>query len=72
MHRSEAEGLVLTRCLACGAEISVARDRAFAVSADEALCFDCAVERGGVYDERLDRWVAPADASNLPLEPQRV
>lgn len=54
MHRSESEDLV--RCASCHAEISLGRDRGYPVTADSALCFACAVKRGGRYDEQHDTW----------------
>ncbi len=67
MHRSEADALSLTRCISCASEISFARDRAFAITDEDALCYACAIDRGGVYDELHDRWTKPADASGLPI-----
>ena len=40
MHRSE--GYDLVSCLQCGAEVSIGKDRAYAVSTDAALCMRCA------------------------------
>jgi len=57
MHRSEAGSL--GRCWGCGAEVSTGVDRAFAFGDAGLLCFACAAERGGVYDELHDRWTEP-------------
>ena len=65
MHRSE--GYDQVRCLQCGAEISIARDRAYAVGEEDALFQGCAVNRGGAYDELHDKWVAPPELDGLPL-----
>ena len=54
MHRSETRQLAV--CADCGAEIAPASDRGFAMASDSFLCFECAIRRGGRYDERLDRW----------------
>jgi hypothetical protein len=64
MHRSEANEL--ERCAECGAELSVPRDRGYALDADRALCFACAVKRGGAYDEQRDLWVEAPDLAGLP------
>ncbi len=64
MHRSEANELVY--CLNCGAEVSLAVDRTFAVSDDTGICFDCAIKRGGMYDEAHDRWTRPPSMLGLP------
>lgn len=63
MHRSEIQNLAT--CALCGAELSVAGDRRYAFGSDGVLCYACAVERGGVYDELHDRWTQDADTSGL-------
>jgi hypothetical protein len=65
MHESETYDQTL--CLQCGASVSIARDRAYALGDDEALCFSCAVARGGEYDELHDRWTAAPSLKGLPL-----
>jgi hypothetical protein len=48
-----------TFCAECDSEVNVT-DRVYAFGTDDVLCFECAIKRHGVYDERLDRWtVAP-------------
>ena len=57
MYESETDEY--TRCAACDSEIST-KDRVYAFGVEELLCFQCAVERHGVYDEADDSWtVAP-------------
>jgi hypothetical protein len=60
MHRSEAE--LAARCFGCGAEVQGVSDRAFSFGTRGVLCFDCALARGGRYDEGRDGWV---DEPNL-------
>jgi hypothetical protein len=55
-------------CCECGEPIEGEIDRAFAVSDDEVLCFECAVLRGGVYDALQERWTAPPSVTGLPDE----
>lgn len=55
MHRSESDEL--TSCVACGAEVSIALDRSYALDEQHALCMQCALSRGGRYDEHQDRWI---------------
>ncbi|MDH5675006.1 MAG: hypothetical protein OEZ06_22950 [Myxococcales bacterium] len=64
MHRSETQDL--TRCLACDGEISEARERAFSLGDAGVLCFGCAAERGGSYDETHDRWEQAPNLEGLP------
>jgi hypothetical protein len=64
MHRSETRELA--KCLICAAEIVPARDRTFAVTPDQFLCFRCAVHRGGSWDEEHDHWVTEPETGDLP------
>jgi hypothetical protein len=63
MHRSEARDIVA--CLACGEEVSLGVDRVYAVTDDSALCFACAIKRGGAYNEAHDEWTKVPDLSGL-------
>jgi hypothetical protein len=57
MHRSEARELI--PCSVCGAETSV-QDRAYAFGETGVLCYACAIDRQGEYDENRGDWaVAP-------------
>jgi len=62
MHRSEQAQLI--PCAACGVEVSQ-QDRAYPFGDDELLCFACATERNGVYDEAHDRWATEPDVADL-------
>jgi hypothetical protein len=66
----ESETYDQTQCLQCGASISIARDRAYPLGDDEALCFSCALARGGRYDDLHDRWTAAPSVKGLPLAEQ--
>jgi hypothetical protein len=70
MHRSE--GYDRVSCLQCNTEVSIAKDRAYALSDLAALCMRCAMTRGGRYDEELDQWTEPPRLDGLPLEPDAV
>jgi len=65
MHRSETREL--TRCADCSAELAPARDRGYACGEEAFLCFDCAIRRGGRWDEVHDRWEAEPDVGDLPV-----
>ena len=52
----------LSECVVCGDAVSVSRDRAFALDDSNCLCFRCAIQRGGIYDEEADRWVRAPNA----------
>lgn len=62
MHESESERFGL--CAVCESEISTA-DRVYSFGVDELLCFECALERHGVFDEQQDRWTSPPDVEDL-------
>ena len=66
MHRSEARELV--DCIECRATIAPERDRAFAITDDVYLCFDCAVKRGGVWNEDQDEWSTAPNLGNIADE----
>jgi hypothetical protein len=66
MHTSESAQL--STCIECGAEVWAERDRAYSVTADDVLCYACALRRGGVYSEPEDRWVKVPDLTGLRVE----
>ena len=66
MHQTEAD--LFDDCWVCGDELLVERDRGYRFGPELALCYECAALRGGVYDEREDRWVVPPDLTGLPEE----
>jgi hypothetical protein len=55
----------LAVCAACGTELEPETERGFRIGDRGALCFECAVERGGAYDETQDRWLEPPDLEGL-------
>ncbi len=66
MHRSESSGLV--SCVECGVQLRSGRDREFEFGSRAVLCFDCALRRGGRFDENLDRWSAEPRIDDLGPE----
>lgn len=65
MHRSEAAEYEL--CASCGCEVRPA-ERAYAFE-ETILCYECAVKRGGVYDELHDRWTTTPSLEGLDVRP---
>ena len=63
MHRSESDALMV--CADCGAEIDPDRGRGYGVGPDAALCWACARQRGGAYDETRDTWLRAPDVEDL-------
>jgi hypothetical protein len=53
-------------CIACGKSIDASTARAFAYGEGDLLCWSCALERGGVFDEDREDWVRPPDLKGLP------
>lgn len=62
MHQSESEQLAT--CIVCGAEVSPP-DRPYDCGDEQVLCYECAVRRGGVYDEPHDRWAVAPQVADL-------
>jgi hypothetical protein len=60
------EGLGL--CMDCGQELGVDPSHAFVDEAGVELCWDCALKRGGVFDEGADTWRVLPDVTGLPDE----
>jgi hypothetical protein len=54
MHREDWDDLL--DCSACGDVVSVTTDRVYMLDENSCLCFRCATERGGSFDEDQDRW----------------
>ena len=67
MDQEEAE---LSECASCGADIDVHADRYFALSDQEVLCFECAIDLGGQYDESRDQWLVVPDVGFFVDEPR--
>ena len=64
----EQEEMDLCQCAQCGADIDLGDDRFFAFSNQDVLCFECALEHGGQYDERRDSWLVSPDVSSFSDE----
>ena len=64
MEQEEWESDV-TECAACGVDISVGTDPVYAFGQQEALCFECAIARGGQYDADEDRWLVSPRTGDL-------
>jgi hypothetical protein len=59
----------LAPCADCGQLIPFGSGvRAYPFGLDQALCWDCAIRRGGGYDELEDRWVRPPHLADLLTE----
>lgn len=44
-------------CEVCGIEFDPELERGYAAGVEIMLCFECALARGGIYDEALGEWV---------------
>ena len=56
-------------CADCGTEVELDTERGFRIGDRAALCFECAVERGGTYDENDERWLEPPDLEGIDADP---
>jgi hypothetical protein len=63
MHHDEADEVL--NCMDCDAEVTPGADRDFEFGGGGVLCWACAVDRGGTYDEDLCRWVEAPDVTDL-------
>ena len=54
----------LVRCVACAVDFVTGADPSYAFGAS-ALCWDCAIRRGGVYDADADSWTEAPSVSDL-------
>ena len=52
-------------CSDCGAGVAPAQDRLYAFGTDGVLCMECALRRGGAWDEGKDRWTVPPRVDDL-------
>lgn len=66
MHRSEESGL--STCADCGAEFAASTGAGFGFGTRSALCFDCAIRRGGSYDEPQDHWTVEPRLDGLDFD----
>ena len=64
MDIEEAEPIGV--CVACGKSIAASTARAFAYGEGDLLCWSCALERGGVFDDEREDWVRAPDLGGLP------
>jgi hypothetical protein len=59
-------------CSQCGEEFWPELERGFVLVEEVVLCFECALARGGIYEEREDRWVKPPDLTGLRVIPDEA
>lgn len=55
-------------CFDCGATVSVHGTATYVVGDGTVLCIDCAMKRGGIYDELRDQWTQQPSVADLPDE----
>lgn len=67
MPRDERDD-VLGLCSDCGMDVGVDVSHVFVSEGGARLCWDCALERGGEFDEKHDRWLVPPALNGLPDE----
>jgi hypothetical protein len=52
-------------CSDCGTAVATDRERLYAFGTDGVLCMECALRRGGAWDEGRDRWTVPPRVDDL-------
>jgi hypothetical protein len=55
----------LLSCSDCGAAVATVQERLYAFGTDGVLCMECALRRGGTWDEGRDRWSVPPRVDDL-------
>jgi hypothetical protein len=55
----------LSPCSDCGAVVASAQERLYAFGTEGVLCMECALRRGGAWDEGRDRWSVPPRVDDL-------
>ena len=55
MTETRLESAPFESCLDCGSEVRAYAARAYTMGSRGVVCFDCAIRRGGRYDEASDR-----------------
>ncbi len=68
MHRSEERQLAT--CADCGARFDAVSDRGFGIDAESALCWTCALRRGGTWDEEREQWSTEPGVADLESRPR--
>ena len=53
-------------CSDCGRPIDAETERAFAITPEIVLCYECSVRRGGSYDDARDAWRTAPRLEGLP------
>jgi hypothetical protein len=61
----ELDEAVVEHCADCGQQVDAASERGFPVGAEAVLCFECAVARGGRWDEDQQRWTTEPEFGDL-------
>jgi hypothetical protein len=59
-------------CASCGELIAEGLTPSYELDEQIVLCWACAIERGGRYDEESDRWVVPPDTRDLVKDEERA
>jgi hypothetical protein len=55
----------LAPCSDCGAVVASDQERLYAFGTEGVLCMECALRRGGAWDEGRDRWSVPPRVDDL-------
>ena len=52
-------------CMSCGAGVRVGERGFMEPGAQEVLCWNCAIQRGGQYDADQERWTVAPDLGDV-------
>lgn len=62
----------VVECSLCGSDILLDAGPHFVLDEHAALCFSCAVSRGGVYDDSKQQWLVLPDTNGIGTTPARA
>lgn len=68
MLRHDTREDAVGSCADCEQDVGLEDSHAFTLPDGGLLCWACALIRGGVYDDKYDRWVVSPAAEDLPDE----
>jgi hypothetical protein len=68
MVERNARDEAMMTCTECGTDVGLDESHSFSGGGGVTLCWACAVKRGGVFDEKQERWRVPPRTADLPDE----
>jgi hypothetical protein len=64
-ERLRVDDRAANSCAGCGSPLSGQNERSYVFADDAALCWRCALDRGGSYDAAGDTWTRAPNVEDL-------